>query len=269
MKIQKVSASVLTQVVGAFALLVGAAANGQPNLTGVWKTFTVSPEDPNWSIIDALCNRCGVAQYKYLEVLLNDPANDDTPVREIRAQAREYFEDYFAELLTPQAKREQSAYKPETDPALDCNPDGDGLFHQISAPVPIQIEQGADEVTIRYEYWNAVRTVHMDGRGHPTDVEHGRLGHSIGWYEGSDLVVESVGMITAVDFVPGGTIIGSEDAVITERYTVSDDGVSLSHEWTVDDPSHFREPFGSRKSYLHAPDWELNEFLCEAITGEY
>ena len=256
--------------VAGFALLVGAAANSSPELTGVWKTRFVSASDPNWRIVDLTCSfDCSRAEYNYLEALLHDPANDNRPLIELSEQAQKYSLDHLADVLTPEAKLQQENYNPAEHPALDCSPDGDGLHHQIIAPVPFQIEQRPDKVIIRYEYWNAVRTVYTDGRGHPSDAEQSRLGHSIGRYEGSDLVVETVNMIpVSVDLI-GGHVTASQDAIFIERYTPSDDGNRLDLEWTIVDPVNFREPYSGVRSYLLAPDWELDEFVCEAITGEF
>ena len=48
--------------------------------------------------------------------------------------------------------------RPMTRPSIVI-PDGDGLRHQITAPLPIRIDQYDDRVVINYEYWKAVRTV--------------------------------------------------------------------------------------------------------------
>jgi hypothetical protein len=56
---------------------------------------------------------------------------------------------------------------------------------------------------IRYEYWNAVRTVYMDGRPDPPDIAPSWLGHSIGWFEGATLVVDTSGLIPGELYVPG------------------------------------------------------------------
>ena len=40
------------------------------------------------------------------------------------------------------------------------------------------------------------RTVYMDGRSHPADLEPTNYGHSVGWWEGDTLVIDSVGFNT-------------------------------------------------------------------------
>ena len=174
------------------------AAQDRPDLDGVWKSTYVSLDDPRWRIEDLACrSSCSVAGFEYLQTLLLDPKNDERTVSELIADMQAYNETHLAELLTAAARKQQAQYDPADDPAVDCNPDGDGWRHQFTAPPPFKIEQYVDKVIIRYEYWNAVRTVYMGGRGHPPNESPSRLGHSIGWYEGATLVVETAAIIPA------------------------------------------------------------------------
>ncbi len=251
--------------------LVASAAQGQntiPDLKGVWKTSYVSLDDPRWRLADLACSGwCSMAAYNYLQELLNDAENDDRHVKELLEEAQAYGKQHLDKLLTPLAKQKQADYDPANDPAVDCDPDGDGLRHQVTAPLPIRIDQYADKIVINYEYWKAVRTVYLDGRKHPTDGSASRLGHSIGWYEGPTLIVETAQILPALISLPGGYIRHSADARMIERYTRTGDRLDLV--WKIVDPIHFRQPYVGQKASLLAPDWELDEFVCEAITGEF
>lgn len=251
-------------------ILASAADDDIPNLIGVWKTVPVSLDDPNWHIADIACMfNCSAVQYNYLLDLLAEPDNEEKSLTELFEESQEYAAKYLAELVTPEAKRQQETFNPSDDPTLDCSPDGDGLRHQVTAPVPMQIEQHSDKVILRYEYWNAERTVFMDGRTHPTDAAQSRLGHSIGQYEGSTLVVESVNMIPMSVNLPDGRVVTGPGATFGERYTLTDGGERLVLEYSIDDPVHFRMPYKGIITYLLARDWELGEWKCEAITGEF
>jgi len=247
-----------------------AGEQSRPDLEGVWMTTYLSLNDSRWRIEDLACSGwCSTPAYKYLQDLLRDPANDARPVKELVEDMQQFNQEYLDGLLTPLGKARQAEYDPAKDPAVDCDPEGDGWRHQLTAPPPIEIEQHDDRVVIRYEYWNAVRTVYMDGRGHPEDVIPSRLGHSIGWYEGSTLVVETAALKPSLVSLPGGYLLHSPDALGMERYTISDEGERLDLEWSIVDPVHFREPYRGQKSMLSAPGWQLEEFVCEAITGEF
>jgi len=240
----------------------------RPDLRGVWKTSYVSLDDPRWSITDLACSGwCSLAASNYLEKLLSDPKNNARPVKVLLNEAQDYGKKQLDLLLTPLAKKKQAEYDPANDPAVDCDPDGDGLRHQITAPLPIRINQFEEKILINYEYWKAVRTIYMDGRGHPEVESPGRLGHSIGWYEGQTLVIETKQILPALISLPGGYIRHSSKAVLIERYARS--GNRLDLVWEIHDPIYFRQPYKGLKASLLAPNWELDEFVCEAITGEY
>ena len=251
---------------------VPALAGERPDISGVWTNALLSPDDERWRIADLACARsgCSLTGFNYLQALLQDPVNDDRTVKELFYQMREYEQEQNSTLLTPLALEKQAEYDPAQGAALDCTPEGDSLRHQILAPVPMQIEQYDDKVIFRYEYWNAVRTVYLDGRAYPPDTPPTRLGHSTGYYEGDTLVVETTQVIPNLIGVPGGGALAPDPAArFVERYRYHADNGRLDLELAIIDPVHFRKPYQNQRSFLPAPDWELEEFICEAITGEY
>ena len=245
---------------------------GRPDISGVWSNALLTPDDERWRIEDLACARsgCSLTGFKYLQSLLQDPENDDRTVKELFYRMREYEQEQNRNLLTPVGLEKQAQYDPAQGAALDCTPEGDSLRHQILAPVPMQIEQYDDRVIFRYEYWNAVRTVYLDGRAAPSGAPATRLGHSTGYYQGNTLVVETTNVIPNVIGVPGrGALAPARDTRFVERYTYHEENGRLDLELAIIDPVHFRRPYENQRSFLPAPDWELEEFVCEAITGEY
>jgi hypothetical protein len=245
--------------------------DSRPDLEGVWKSTYVSLDDPRWRIEDLACRGwCTLAQFEYLQALLRDPENDNRAVKDLYYESEEFNEEYVLDLITPLALEHMQEYNPAESGALDCDPEGDGWRHQVSAPPPIEIEQQDDRVIIRYEYWNAERVVYTDGRDHPDNESPSRLGHSIGWYEGQTLVVETKNLTPDDLYLPrsSGQLL-SNNITATERYTRSEDGERLDLVWSIFDPAYFKEPLRGQKSSLYEPNWELNDFVCEAITGEY
>lgn len=253
-------------------LSVVTAAGPVPDLNGVWANALLTPDDPRWRIEDLACARtgCSLVGFEYLQKQLRDPKNEDRSVKELFYDMRAYEKEQNKNLLTPLAEEKQAQYDPSQGAALDCTPEGDSLRHQILAPVPMQIEQLDKKIVIKYEYWNAVRTVYMDGRGHPKEMTPTRLGHSIGRYEGTTLIIETAHVIPNIIGVPGGGALApSPETRFIERYTFNKDSGRLDLELAIVDPVHFRKPYENQRSYLLEPDWELEEFVCEAITGEY
>jgi hypothetical protein len=160
-------------------------------------------------------------------------------------------------------------YDAANDAALDCTPQGDGLQHQITAPPAIKFEQLADRILVTYEYWNAVRTIYLDGRSLPADVGASRLGYSLGRLDGNTLVVNTYGLTPSQISLMGNKFYLSQGAQFVEQYKLSEDGKRMDILWSVIDPVNLRAPYTGQMSWLAAPDWELDIWSCDAITGEY
>ena len=238
-------------------------------LNGVWLWPQQEPSDSRWLLEDLVCKGlCTKAALEYVREWLDQPENDDKPLTSIFDELNAYHKEDILKILTPSAKASLSGYNPENDPAVDCNPDGDGWLHQIQAPVLFKIEQFSDRVVISYEYWNAVRTIYTDGRKLAQDLEPTRLGHSIGRYEGSTLVVETTGILPAVTLIhpipPGMFLTHSDQLRTIERYTPSEDGNRLDLEWSMIDPENFSQPLEGVGSALLSGETALEEYVCDS-----
>ena len=248
----------------------GMTPSGNRPFSGVWKSPTISLDDPRWSIPDVACrNGCSQLSYEYLHDLLNDPANDETSVVDLHADTQEFNRGYVAKLVRPSTLKKWADYDAANDAALDCTPEGDGLQHQIAAPPAIKFEQLSDRIQITYEYWNAVRTIYLDGRSVPDDVESSRLGYSIGRFDGDVLIVQTHRLVPSQISLMGNKFYLSEGAEFSERYELSDNGTRMNILWSVIDPVNLRGPYTGKMTWLAAPDWELDRWSCEAITGEF
>ncbi|MGC3982457.1 MAG: hypothetical protein QM808_14500 [Steroidobacteraceae bacterium] len=96
------------------------------------------------------------------------------------------------------------------------------------------------------------REVWMDGRAHPktfdpNDTAIAYLGHSVGWWEGDTLVIDTVGFAPDHEVyydVPNG---GSMHVV--ERYRLAD-AQTLETTLTVEDPDKLTQPWVLKRNYL-------------------
>jgi len=61
-------------------------------------------------------------------------------------------------------------------------------------PLPVEILQSVNRITLLYENDHEVRRIFMDGRRHPTDLDATTMGHSIGRWESATLVIDTVGL---------------------------------------------------------------------------
>ena len=122
--------------------------------------------------------------------------------------------------------------------ALRC--EQEGMPRIMINPHPFEFTDHGDEIALRTELYDIVRTIHMDGAAPGPDQASSHLGFSVGAWEGDDLVVTT----THIDW-PYFDNIGtpqSEEVQIVERYSLSEDQSRLNYFITVTDPSAFREP---------------------------
>jgi hypothetical protein len=248
----------------------GVKLSARPTFTGVWKSPTISLDDERWHIQDVACrNSCSEVSYEYFRDLLNDPANDSISVFDLYNDTQEFNRDYVSSLTRPTTLQSWANYDAADDAALDCTSEGDGLQHQITAPPAIKFKHLADRIVITYEYWNAVRTIYLDGRPLPEDLESSRLGYSLGHIDGRTFVVNTYALTPSQISLLGNKFYLSEDAQFSERYKLSENGERMDVLWSVIDPLNLRGPYTGQMSWLAAPGWELDRWSCEAITGEY
>jgi hypothetical protein len=112
----------------------------------------------------------------------------------------------------------------------------------------------------------AHRVVFMDGRQHPDDLLPTWQGHSIGWWEGDTLVVDTVGYNDKFWFDRRGTP-HTEQLHTIERYTRLNYG-TLLNEVTLEDKGALSRPVTLRfAARLMRPDpktgvGDLMEFIC-------
>ena len=153
------------------------------------------------------------------------------------------------------AAQEEWAAHPENDPSLRCHIP---LGRILSAPMPHEVIQQDERITILYEYEHQIRRVWMDGRSHP-DSYPTLMGHTIGRWAGETLVLETVGMESGL-FRPQGFPY-TEDLKLVERYTLIDDGDRMVAEFVIDDPAYYAEPWTVRKRYRRT-DAEVKDYDC-------
>jgi len=115
-------------------------------------------------------------------------------------------------------------------------------------------------IVILYEGVLGYRQIFTDGREHPEDPNPTWLGHSIGWWEGDTLVVDTVGFNDRG--WTGLTHPRSEDFHVVERYRRTTYG-DMELELTIDDPEVYTEPWVQQLPVYFTPGEELLEFVCE------
>ena len=158
--------------------------------------------------------------------------------------------------ITPTGQGLVDSWIQDEDPMLGCII---GLGRIVSAPFPMELLIDEDRVTILYEYDHQIRRIYMDGRDHPDDLYPTLMGHSVGYWENSTLIVETIGLEGSY-FRPSGALPYSDSARITERYSSLSSGKQLQIEFTVTDPDYYREPWSV--TWTYSPAVEILEYRC-------
>ncbi len=105
------------------------------------------------------------------------------------------------------------------------------------------------------------RTIYMDGRSHPKNLTPSYYGHSIGWWEGDTLVVDSVGFNEGFWWDRRG-LPSTEQMHFLERFTRLD-AQNMRYEFTVDDPGAYTAPFSGTLNIRASNGTELFEYICQ------
>ena len=241
----------------------------RPDFTGVWSGAFTTQKHEYWELEDltACFPGCTPTARAYYASLIEDPANDAKPVPELWGMATQFMRQELANKSTPEGLAIQAANTEATDPNFRCVPYG--LARAAVNPLPIEIREDGDNLTIVYEEWNQSRTVYMDGRSHPANLAPTRLGYSVGRYEGDALVIETKGVDANLyyDFQSGGG--HSVDATFVERYRIADNPRRLEVEMTITDAVTLHEPHVIHKTWLATPDVALVEDRCGDVPGKF
>ena len=94
--------------------------------------------------------------------------------------------------LTPAGEAARASYNfQEESPIRECLPPPPPGSTVASTVYLNEFDVQEDRVIIRSEFFDAVRTIYLDGRDHPENGTRTNLGHSIGHWEGDTLVVDT------------------------------------------------------------------------------
>jgi hypothetical protein len=105
------------------------------------------------------------------------------------------------------------------------------------------------------------RTIYMDGRSHPKNLQPTYYGHSIGWWEGDTLVVDTAGFVESF-WIDRGDSPHTEQLHTLERFTRTD-AVTMRYDLTVDDPGAYLKPWTATMNLRWSAGVELFEYICQ------
>jgi hypothetical protein len=148
------------------------------------------------------------------------------------------------------------------DPHVRCKPSGGPrMFH---TPYGMEFLDLADQkkvIIVGVGGPHTWRTIYMDGRPHPKDLDPTFAGHSVGKWEGDSLVVDTVGFNEKFWLTREGIPLTSHLHLI-ERFTRLDSD-TMKYEATIDDPGAYTATWTGGWLLQWQANEELYEYVCQ------
>ena len=173
----------------------------------------------------------------------------DFPATAIRPQALPLTEDALASMDTYDAI--------DDDLAAECVPAG--MPSMLDQPYPVEFIDRGDQIVMRLEEWNGVRTIHMNDTA-PDEGLGTIFGHSAGHWDGEVLVIETSGIGYPYYNDAGAPM--TQEMVVIERYSISSDRRRMDWTATIADPNVFTDSISFGGWAVWAPEIEIREFGC-------
>ena len=168
--------------------------------------------------------------------------------------------------LTEKGRAALEAFDPlsSENPMSTCvgRPTPAMLVSSTLFPIEILFPENDDIIVIQTEYWDEVRTVHMDGRAHPDISERFQTGHSVGHWEGDTLVVETTNFTDHRAPYQIGVPSGAQKRVV-ERYRLTEDGTRIALEFVLEDPEYMTTPLRHARELIYSPHIVTSTFGCD------
>jgi hypothetical protein len=223
-------------LIASIVVLAASSVHGQqkrPDFSGYWGPGRAATPDPQ-----------RVKNLPPNTVVLRDAGAVEFPINE-----------YGGLKVKPAALAAAKRWKPEDDMTISrvCQPPS--IIYAMQGPFPMEIYQATELMVLKLEYYDMVRIVFMDGRGHPDKVPHSKVGHSIGRWEGDTLVVDTVKISEST--ITNNGLDHSDQVHVIERFWLSPDGRTLFSVQEFEDP----EVLDNRGARFIAWDRVAGEFV--------
>ncbi len=126
---------------------------------------------------------------------------------------------------------------------------------------PRKVLQDRTELTMLFEDYHSFREIFIDGRSLPEVINPAWFGYSVGKWEGSTLVVNTIG-INERTWLDDAGHPHSDALHIIEHFRRPDFG-HMEVEITIDDPKAYAKPWTVRIPWVLRADTELLDGVCE------
>lgn len=202
----------LLGISAAILMLSAAPASAQVDMSGFWGP-DFEPAARDQALLDKLPKDA---------LLIEDSGVAEFPRNE-----------YGGLKLTAEAQAHAAQWRPEQDLTLQRACMVQSVVYSIQGPFPFEIAQTRDVIVFKYEYFDQIRTIFMDGRAHPpADAPRSKMGFSTGHWDGAELVVETSHIMAGT--ITNNGLDHSDDVRMVERYKLTAEGKLAATQWFSD-----------------------------------
>jgi len=161
--------------------------------------------------------------------------------------------------LTEKGEAQLAEFDLNNDPFLRCQ---ETAWPRLTyAPFGHRWTRYDDRIEVEKEHNPNTRTIWLNTKEHPEDFVPSRTGHSIGWFEGDTLVVDTIGFVYD-DWGNYRGLDSSEQKHVVERYTLTEGGYGLHMELTQYDPEFLDGPAVMEWNYTKKKDYDFEYVAC-------
>lgn len=163
----------------------------------------------------------------------------------------------------------RASYDPKESPANTC--EAMNIPDIFNAPYLFDVQVTGNEITIHNQPWEVERKIPLTGAAFVT-APQGAFGVVKGRIDGATVVLDSEGFPPsrwglggATQFLGSGTDLpSSAQKKVTERFSLSADGLTLNYDYTLEDPVYLTQPFSGHLQFTRvAEDTPMYPYECE------
>jgi len=156
-------------------------------------------------------------------------------------------------------------FNPLDDPVKRCRTPA--FPRIVDQPLGLQIIEANEQVVFLYETFHAVRRIHLSSQ-RPNNMIATRMGYSEGYWDENALVVSTDNLDASLLTWDGHPV--SEQATVTERYSIDQETGQLRLEITLTDEAYWQGPISREITYNWSPELPIFHYDCDpAFSGEW
>ena len=196
------------------------------------------------------------------EPLVTDPNNYETRLGRAERRGRVHVDDVPIQPWARALLKDRNERFLADEPYTRCKPSPAARSVGTAYGIELLNLPGSGHIYLfQTGGAHSFRTIYVDGRSHPAEVEKSYLGHSVGHWEGDTLVVDTVGFNEGAWMDRFG--LPHTDRLHTiERFTRLDSD-TLDYTITIDDPGAYTAPWTSGYLKTWEEGTDLFEYVCQ------